>query len=248
LLKEPVVDQNRALEVVSFNGRNRHAWIARMAASVPPGSRVLDIGAGPARYRPLFAHCQYKTQDFAQYKGQRTGVFADNWSYAEMDYVSDITAIPVDDASFDALVCTEVLEHVPEPIRALAEMARILRPGGSLFLTAPLGSALHQEPFHFYGGYTPHFYRKFLPDLGFDIVTIEPNGGLFLHTAQEIYRCAQLIDEDLLSKYPENERPAFIRLKRLMTGEVPIFLAQMEEARLIPEGTIGYHVHARKKD
>jgi ubiquinone/menaquinone biosynthesis C-methylase UbiE len=93
--------------------------------------------------------------------------------------VSDIVSIPVEDASFDAILCTEVLEHVPEPIRAIKEFARILKPGGTLFLTAPLGSGIHQDPYHFYGGYTPYWYRKFLTQNNFEGLKIEANGGFF---------------------------------------------------------------------
>src|SRR5258708_19124467 len=72
-----------------------------------------------------------------------------------MDVVSEAHAIPVCDASFDAIVCTEVLEHVPEPIAVVREFGRIVAPGGRLILTAPLGSGIHQEPYHFYGGVNP---------------------------------------------------------------------------------------------
>jgi ubiquinone/menaquinone biosynthesis C-methylase UbiE len=101
----------------------------------------------------------------------------EDWSYGQIDYVSDIASIPVPAASFDCLFCAEVLEHVPEPISAIKEFNRILKLGGYLFLSAPLGADLHQQPYHYYGGFTPHFYRKFLPEYGFEILKIEPNGG-----------------------------------------------------------------------
>ena len=81
--------------------------------------------------------------------------------YGKIDYVSDIEKIPVKDNSFDIIICTEVLEHVPNPIGALKEMARILKKGGKLLITTPLGSHIHQDPYHFYGGFTPFFMRSF---------------------------------------------------------------------------------------
>jgi len=63
-----------------------------------------------------------------------------------VDVISDITSIPLPDASFDACLCTEVLEHLPHPIEALRELARLLRPGGRLILTAPFCSLTHFSP------------------------------------------------------------------------------------------------------
>ncbi|MFX6383737.1 class I SAM-dependent methyltransferase, partial [Acinetobacter baumannii] len=82
----------------------RDEWVIDRAGSVVPGSRVLDVGAGTAPYKDLFKHCEYFTQDFAQYEGYK-GV---EGQYAEIDYVSDIADIPAPDASFDVVLCTEV--------------------------------------------------------------------------------------------------------------------------------------------
>ena len=169
------------------NQFRRDAWVARQAASVPDGAKVLDIGAGTAPYRRLFAHCEYCTHDFGK-EPSTAG------HYAKLDYTSDITAIPAPDASFDVLLCTEVLEHVPDPVAALREMARLLKPGGRLFLTAPLGSWLHQQPYHYYGGFTPDWYYRFLPEHGLDVTSLEPNGHFFLFFAQEGCRFSALID------------------------------------------------------
>jgi SAM-dependent methyltransferase len=113
--------------------------------------------------------------------------------YGQLDYMRDICAIPVADASFDLILCREVLEHVPEPIRAVKEFARIVKPEGKLLLAAPLGSGLHQEPYHFYGGYMPHWYLRFLHEAGFDDIQIEPNSGFYRLYGQESMRCALLL-------------------------------------------------------
>jgi ubiquinone/menaquinone biosynthesis C-methylase UbiE len=175
-------------DLLAFNLRNRDRWIEAQAASVPAGSKVLDVGAGSAPYRALFAHCDYKTQDFAQLKSDQLR----HGGYALIDFVCEANAIPVPDASFDVIICTEVLEHVPEPIAVVREFGRITAPGGRLILTAPLGSGIHQEPYHFYGGYTPYWYRRFLPEAGFDSIIVTANAGTLRHVAQETIRFVRM--------------------------------------------------------
>ncbi len=164
--------------------------MAIRAREIPSGSLVLDAGAGACPYRPLFSHCDYKTQDFKKLADKQ---LLGPTGYGELDYVCDIHDIPVADASFDVVLCTEVLEHVPEPIKVVREFARILKKGGKLLLTAPLSSGLHQEPYHFYGGFTPYWYKKFLTEAGFERITIEPNGGFFKYLGQETVRLARML-------------------------------------------------------
>lgn len=142
---------------VNFNQRNRDEWVKKIASEIPDNSKVLDVGAGTCRYKELFKHCKYFTQDFCKAEG----IYNSKFKYGKIDYVSDITDIPVIDESFDAILCTEVLEHVPEPIKAIMEFSRILRKGGRLYITAPLGCGLHMMPYHYYGGFTPSFYKKY---------------------------------------------------------------------------------------
>lgn len=149
----------------------RDQFVKAEAAKLPPGSRVLDAGAGASKYRPLFAHCRYETQDFCQFEGQLV-------KYLQpIDYVCDILRIPLPDQSLDAVLCTEVLEHVPQPTDVLAEFARLLKPDGKLLLTTPVNSWLHMEPYHYYGGYTPYWFEHWLPKQGFRLESIAPQGG-----------------------------------------------------------------------
>lgn len=223
-------------EITNFNQRSRDRWVQARAKSVCAGARVLDIGAGTCPYRSFFSHCDYKTHDFKRYDGVKLG---NTNQYGKIDYESDITNIPVPDESFDVLLCTEVLEHIPEPTTALREMARILRPGGRIFLTAPLGSGLHQMPYHYYGGFTPQWYKHFLPQFGFQIEEIVPNGGFFKLLAQECARVKWTLPQH---QHLHGDNVEFVRY--LFGQLLPSYLFGLEEKVFIDEFTVGYHVEA----
>ena len=110
------------------------------------------------------------------------------WDQSRLDIVSDITSIPRPDASFDAVLCVEVFEHIPDPVAALREFRRLIRPGGRLILTAPFWSLTHYAPYHYSSGFDRYWYEYWLPRLGFVIDTIDLNGNWFESTAQELRR------------------------------------------------------------
>src|ERR1041385_5730478 len=134
------------------NEENRAAWIGKQLEKLPGNSRLLDAGAGEQQYKKFCKHLNYVSQDFAQYAPEKMeeGLQMEKWNYGRLDIVSDITAIPEPDKSFDAILCTEVFEHIPDPPAALKEFSRLLRKGGTLILTAPFTSLTHFAPYHYY--------------------------------------------------------------------------------------------------
>jgi SAM-dependent methyltransferase len=230
--------------ILRWNVSNRDAWVAAEAARVPAGARVLDVGAGAGPYREIFAHCDYRAHDFAQ-EPSTIG------RYTQLDYCSDITSIPAPDAAFDVILCTEVLEHVPEPIPALREMARLLRPGGTLLLSAPLASYLHQEPFHYYGGYTCHWYRRFLPEAGLRLERVEQNGGFFRLFGQESLRYMALLAPWRLRgvgwRYPFLAA-YWLLLFPALAVMIPLAGEALDRLRLEAIATAGYHVVAIREE
>ena len=140
-----------------------HRFLVRAGHTVKPGELVLDAGAGRAPYRSLFAHARYETADFLAVKDKK---------YTAPDYVCDLAEIPVEDARFDHVILTQVLEHLPEPSRVLAELHRVLRPGGTLWLTAPLFYAEHERPYDFFR-YTQFGLRRLLEGAGFEVLEID---------------------------------------------------------------------------
>lgn len=237
-------------KIFAFGNYERDRWVAEQARLVSANSRVLDVGAGPCPYRRLFAHCDYKTQDFMQYEGSSVVPLADReqWRYGQIDYICDAAAMPVPDGSFDVVLCTEVLEHVPEPIRVIKEIHRILRRGGKLLLTAPLGSGLHQEPYHYYGGFTLYWYCKFLTEAGFEQIVVTPNGGFFKHYGQESQRLSAWID-------PRRVRgiwkfllaPAWLLTLPLFRLLLPVACHFLDRLDIHRGFTVGYHVIAVRK-
>jgi 2-polyprenyl-3-methyl-5-hydroxy-6-metoxy-1,4-benzoquinol methylase len=172
------------------NVATRELWLEQTLARIPAGHRILDAGAGELQYRRFCAHLTYVSQDFAQYDGQgdRASLQTGAWDQSRLDIVSDITRIPQSAASFDAVMCIEVLEHLPDPISALRELTRLLRPGGVLVLTAPFCSLTHLSPYFYYTGYSRHFYEHWLKELGFEVVEMQWNGSYFEYLAQELRR------------------------------------------------------------
>jgi ubiquinone/menaquinone biosynthesis C-methylase UbiE len=235
-----IVTQDWFRKRFRFNQYERDQWIKGVVKEIPDNSRVLDVGAGSCPYRELFARCEYKTHDFAQLKPEQLL----GKEYGKIDYVSDIKNIPVPDASFDVIICTEVFEHIPEPIPVVKEFARILKPGGKLILTAPLQSGIHQEPYHFYGGYTPFWYQHFLGENKFENIKIEENGRFNRFYSQESIRFLRM-NHPLKNLVTFLFTPVWILLAPLViitTLLAPLLDTFDSEKRF----TIGYHVLANK--
>ena len=172
------------------NTYNRDIWIKDTLSKIPSGLRILDAGAGELKYKPYCSHLNYVAQDFAQYNGQgnNQGLQTGSWDQTKLDIACDIVNIPEPDESFDAIMCIEVLEHLPNPILALNEFTRLLKKGGYLIITAPFCSLTHQAPYHYYSGFNKYFYERHLSERSFTILDMNVNGNYFEFLAQELLR------------------------------------------------------------
>src|SRR5690242_11975294 len=98
---------------------------------------VLDVGCGHKPYSDMFPGFTY------------IGV-NNSLEDASPDIVANAECLPLATQSFDIVLCTQVLEHVPRPGRLLGECRRVLRPEGWLLLSAPFYWPIHEEPFDFF--------------------------------------------------------------------------------------------------
>jgi len=143
-------------------------FVREAAASLPEGARVLDAGAGDCLYRPLFDRVQYESADFCQVDKK----------YGDITYVCDLAAIPVEDCTYDLVLLTQVLEHVPHPLAVLRELHRVLKPGGEIWLSAPLYFYEHETP-HDYFRYTQFGLRYLVQAAGFALKRLEWMEGYY---------------------------------------------------------------------
>jgi len=152
-------------------------FVRWVASEVPDRAWVLDAGAGEGPYRSLFAH--------ARYVGVDDGRGDDRWDYTGLAITGDLLQMPIRDGSIDVVLSTETLEHVTDPGPFVAELARVLRPGGRLYLTAPLSFKEHQQP-HDYFRYTRYGLTLLLERAGLEPISVDPEGGYFRFLGDKI--------------------------------------------------------------
>jgi SAM-dependent methyltransferase len=131
--------------------------------------RLLDMGCGKA---PLYGAYQ---QFAADCQCIDWGESLHGSSY--LDKVCDLGGtIPYPDASFDTIILSDVLEHLPEPMNCWREMHRLLSPGGKVLLNVPFYYQVHEEP-HDYYRYTEFALRRFAENSSLEVLQLDAIGG-----------------------------------------------------------------------
>jgi hypothetical protein len=181
----------KEFERILSSGENelvRETYVAKWIQSLPKNGQILDVGAGNMPYRELITDqgIRYKSHDFEQYDGDRSfgGLQSEGWTTSGHDLVCDISKLP--EKEFNYLICTEVLEHVPDPVEALCALAGALLPGGKLLITVPFASRMHQAPFWFSAGLSPYWFDYHLERNGLKIDELVVAGDFVDLMIQEV--------------------------------------------------------------
>lgn len=140
----------------------------RKIRQLPPESTVLDIGGKKEKKRGQF--------DINKQSLRVKYLNIDPNS--NPDYLSDASNIPIEDNMFDAIICSELLEHVYSPHKVLREASRILKPDGKIIITAPFLFPVHLDPIDM-GRYTYQYWALALKEQEFTNINIERQGSFF---------------------------------------------------------------------
>ncbi|MFZ0608365.1 MAG: class I SAM-dependent methyltransferase [Xanthobacteraceae bacterium] len=149
---------------------NRRLILAALRANLPRFSgAVLDVGCGHKPYKSSLLSPPSRASRYI-------GLDLPANLYGSPDLEWDGRKIPLENAAVDSVLLTEVLEHCPQPDEVLQEIARVMKPGGFLFLTVPFIWPIHTVPHDEYR-YTPFALRRLLDEAGFLDAKIEATGG-----------------------------------------------------------------------
>jgi SAM-dependent methyltransferase len=214
-------------------GLARAGWHAcERWARETSGGRVLDTGCGAQPYRPWIeaVGLRYEGVDWPQsiHAPEAAGIVRHDLNARPWPFESE---------TYDGLLCTEVLEHIPDPGAFLREAARVLKPGGLLVLTTPFVWPEHEAP-HDYFRYTQFGLTRLAAQAGFTVECVEPRGGW--HAA-----LAQILG---LWSYHAVGKP-FNYLTRLAVWPVMAVLAALDRGDARPGGinlTLDFTLTARR--
>jgi len=126
--------------LIRFVERRRLRWIERMIAAEPT-DRILEVGCGGGHVLRLFPQADLTGVEVS---GRMIEKAARNlMGYRVRLLKGELHELGLPDGGFDKIICTEVLEHVADPESILAEMSRLLRPGGRAVITFPNDRLIH---------------------------------------------------------------------------------------------------------
>ncbi len=152
--------------------------LAEAFKEATPASRILDAGCGFGMYSMILAEKGFTVDSIDLDKVRTDSIRTMLSEYPVIGrhitpFTGSLTNLPFVDNSYDLTICSEVIEHIPEHITAIRELARTLKPGGLLILSVPYHSR-HNERFHKkFGherpGYTLEQFQKLFGGVGLEV-------------------------------------------------------------------------------
>lgn len=189
--------------------------------------RVLDLGCGNQPYRPLLTN----VATYVPYDIDAQG--------SKPDVVGTAQLLPFADASFDGVLSTQVLEHVREPWTMAAEIARVLRPGGTVVLSAPQAWRLHEQP-HDYFRYTIYGLSALCERVGLEPIETLNQGGAWAQVGQTV-------NNTLWVRHAVRRFSLGWVLRRLGTVAINLSCSLLDRLWYDSGETLNYVVRARKR-
>ncbi|MES1219189.1 MAG: class I SAM-dependent methyltransferase [Bacteroidota bacterium] len=128
--------------------------------------RLLDVGCGNKPYEIYFKEVvnEYVGCDIVQS------------SENIVDYICPANQLCFEDATFNTIFSTQVLEHVADSKGVIKEAYRVLKKGGYALFTVPFSWELHEEPYDFFR-FSKYGLKSLFEEQGFEIISIKANGG-----------------------------------------------------------------------
>ena len=220
---------------IEVNVYKLNRFMRWVSTQVPKGALVLDAGSGEGRFSHLFSHTRYFGVDLA--------VGDSDWDYSNLHVITNLAQLPFPRHTYDAVICTQVLEHVPDPQSILNEISRVLKVGGYLYLTAPQSWHQHQKP-HDYYRYTSFGLQYLIENSKLQVETIEPMGGYFWYLSFQLQNLVHWI-------FYNRPRTALNWPVRAGLGLIfqlllPMILFYLDDLDSIKDETFGYLCVATK--
>jgi SAM-dependent methyltransferase len=194
-LNSKSIDEFLRIQPNGENEAHRFLFVSNWISELRKKSTVLDIGAGT---RPFLEVCRknelkYLSHDFNQYVPSSLNIGLQSFGYmaSDHDFIFDISDLPTNIT--DNAFCTEVLEHVPDPVIALKSCMGAVKNGGSLLITVPLFSFIHQAPYYFSAGLSPWWFKYHAGQFGAKSIKIIIVGDYVDFLIQEIPRIFEVI-------------------------------------------------------
>jgi SAM-dependent methyltransferase len=165
------------------------------------------------------------------------------WDYSALDAIADLAALPLANASVDVAVCVQVLEHVSQPHTVLAEISRVLRPGGRLFLTTSFTWPQHQKPFDGLR-FSSFGLRRLLEEASLDVEWMWPMGGSWTVAHMQLAH-ALAVTRDSKRRSAAPVKPLAAVASAMVEYAKPVFYA-LDSLDAERDSTLGYFVCAQR--